>query len=106
MPSFLRVEESISSAHLRLDGVNIEELPWLECFKRYDRPHTFFYADPPYWQTEGYGVDFPFAEYVAMAKAMRSCQGKVMVSINDHPDIRHAFDGHQMLELGIKYSVG
>lgn len=28
-----------------------------------------------------------------------------MVSINDHPDIRRAFDGLQMLELGIKYSV-
>jgi len=30
------------------------------CPERYDRPHTFHYMDPPYWQTAGYGVDFPF----------------------------------------------
>lgn len=62
--------------------------------------------DPPYWQTEGYGVPFGFEQYEAMAETMRSCKGKVMVSINDHPDIRRAFDGFHMHELGIKYSVG
>ena len=72
---------------------------------RYDRPHTFFYCDPPYWQTEGYGVSFPFEEYERMADFMRSCKGKVMVSINDHPDIRRAFDGFHMLGLDIRYSV-
>ena len=28
--------------------------------ERYDWPHTFFYMDPPYWETEGYGVPFEF----------------------------------------------
>lgn len=36
---------------------------------------------------------------------MRICKGKMMVSINDHPDIRAAFDGLVMHDLGIKYSV-
>lgn len=45
--------------------------------------------DPPYWQTAGYGVDFPFENYERMADFMRRCKGKVMVSINDHPDIRY-----------------
>ncbi|KGS74458.1 putative prophage PSPPH06, adenine modification methytransferase [Burkholderia pseudomallei MSHR5596] len=36
---------------------------------------------------------------------MRACKGKVMVSINDHPDIRRAFDGFPMLGLSIKYSL-
>lgn len=62
--------------------------------------------DPPYWQTEGYGVPFGFEQYEAMAAAMRSCKGKVMVSINDHPDIRAAFDGLTMHQVGIRYSVG
>ncbi|MNZ93304.1 hypothetical protein D3C78_1123640 [compost metagenome] len=74
--------------------------------QRYDRAHTFHYMDPPYWQTEGYGVDFPFEEYERMADFMRRCKGKVMVSINDHPDIRRAFDGFPMRELDIRYSVG
>lgn len=100
-----RIEENLSAAHLRLSGTYIENLPWRELMQRYDRPHTFFYCDPPYWQTEGYGVDFPFEEYLTMAEFMRSCKGKVMVSINDHPDIRRAFDGFHVAGLDIKYSV-
>lgn len=108
--NLLRIEENLSAAHLRMAcGTNVENLPWLKCMQRYDRTHTFFYCDPPYWQTEGYGVPFEFEQYEQMAEFMKTCKGKVMVSINDHPDIRRAyagltiFDGHA---LDIKYSVG
>ncbi|CAJ0858290.1 DNA adenine methylase [Ralstonia mannitolilytica] len=106
MVNLLRIEENLSAAHLRLAATNVENLPWGECVRRYDRAHTFFYMDPPYWQTEGYGVDFGFENYVEMAALMRTCKGRVMVSINDHPDIRRVFDGHHMAELDIKYSLG
>lgn len=100
-----RIEENLSAAHLRLAGTYVERLSWQACLAKYDRPHTFFYADPPYWQTEGYGVPFEFDQYLQLAEAMRTCKGKVMVNINDHPDIREAFEGFHMEELGIKYSV-
>lgn len=103
--NLLRIEENLSAAWQRLSGVYIENLSWLDCATRYDRPHTFLYMDPPYWQTEGYGVDFPFAEYERMAEFMRVCKGRVMVSINDHPDIRRAFAGHHFEQLDIRYSV-
>ncbi|QOK93382.1 DNA adenine methylase [Ralstonia pseudosolanacearum] len=106
MVNLLRIEENLSAAHLRLASTNVENLSWQECLRRYDRPHTFFYMDPPYWQTEGYGVPFGFENYLEMAELMRTCKGKVMVSINDHPDIRAAFAGHHMTELDIKYSLG
>jgi len=105
MVNLLRIEENLSAAHLRLSGTNVENLPWRECMRRYDREHTLFYLDPPYWQTEGYGVPFGFEQYEEMAEVMRVAKGKVMVSINDHPDIRRAFAGHHMMELDIKYSV-
>lgn len=35
---------------------------------------------------------------------MRRCKGKVMVSINDHPDIRSTFDGFHFECLDIRYS--
>ncbi len=100
-----RIEENLSAAYLRLAGTYVENLTWLNCAERYDRPHTFFYMDPPYWQTEGYGVDFPFENYQRMADFMRRCKGKVMVSINDHPDIREAFAGFQIEQTSLKYSV-
>lgn len=107
--NLLRIEESLSAAHLRLaGGTTVENLPWKNCMSRYDRAHTFFYLDPPYWQVEGYGVPFGLEQYVEMAEVMRTCKGKVMVSINDHPDIRRVFNGHIIHDhnLGIKYSVG
>ncbi|MDF9773555.1 site-specific DNA-adenine methylase [Pseudomonas baetica] len=89
----LRIEENLSAAWLRLSGTYVENLPRLDCAERYDRAHTFHYMDPPYWQTAGYGVDFPFENYERMADFMRRCKGRVMVSINEHPDIRRVFEG-------------
>ncbi len=105
--NLLRIEETLSAAHRRLaSGTTVENLPWKDDLERYDRPHTFVYADPPYWQTEDYSVPFPFEEYLSMAEATRTMKGKMMVSINDHPDIRRAFEGLHMMELEIMYSVG
>lgn len=104
--NLLRIEENLSAAWARLAGVHIENLSWEAVVERYDRPHSFFYLDPPYWDTEGYGVEFGFEHYTRMAELMHQVQGKVMVSINDHPDIRRAFEGHHMLGLDIRYSVG
>lgn len=101
-----RIEESLSAAHLRLAGTTVEHLHWRECVRRYDRSHTFFYMDPPYWETEGYGVPFEWPEYEAIAEVMRTSKGRVMLSINDHPDIRNEFAEFHIADLDIKYSVG
>ena len=101
-----RIKESLTAARERLAGTVIENLSWQTCLARYDRAHTFFYADPPYWQVEGYGVPFEFDQYETMSEQMRTIKGKMMVSINDHPDIRRAFAGHHFHDLKIKYSAG
>jgi DNA adenine methylase len=51
--NLLRLEESLSAAHLRLSNAFVELLDWKTCIDKYDRPHTLFYPDPPYWQTDG-----------------------------------------------------
>lgn len=93
-------------AHLRLCQVHVEHLHWADCIKRYDRPHSLFYLDPPYWETAGYGNAFGIDEYVRMAEVMRTMQGKAILSINDHPDIREIFKGFAFDVVGIQYSVG
>lgn len=103
--NLLRLEEELSWAHLRLSRCYIERLPWADCMGRYDRPGTLFYLDPPYWQTEGYGVDFPFEEYERMAVLMRALEGRVIMSINDHPDIRRVFVGFPCDTVSIRYTV-
>jgi len=62
--------------------------------------------DPPYYETEGYGVAFPFGEYEKMAQRLRSLKGRTIVSLNDHPDIRRVFDGFYIETVPIQYTVG
>ncbi|PLX93478.1 MAG: restriction endonuclease subunit M [Desulfuromonas sp.] len=104
--NLLRLEEDLSQAHLRLSRVTIEHLDWQRCVEKYDRPETLFFADPPYWQTEGYGVDFPLEQYHAIAGAMRTMKGKMILTVNDHPDMRRIFAGFAMKTVGINYTVG
>src|SRR5690606_15203793 len=103
--NLLRIEEELSAVHLRLANVIVEHGPWHEVVQRYDRPATLHYLDPPYWETEGYGVEFPFEEYERMAAWMRRAEGKVVLSINDHPEIRRVFAGMAMVPLQIRYTI-
>lgn len=104
--NLLRIEEALSAAHLRLSNTYIEHLSWSECIRRYDRPHTLFYCDPPYWQTEGYGVPFGFEQYEEMAELIGLIKGKAIISLNDHPDIRRVFGRYHIESTDITYTVG
>ncbi|AOX29212.1 DNA adenine methylase [Pseudomonas aeruginosa] len=104
--NLLRLEETLSAAHLRLSSTYIEHLGWQEVMKKYDREHTLFYCDPPYWETEGYGVQFEFEQYLEMAKMLKAIKGKAIISLNDHPAIRECFAGCHIEATDIKYTVG
>ena len=45
-------------------------------------------------------------QYEQMADFMRSMKGRVVLSINDHPDIRRVFDGLPLVPLQLEYSIG
>jgi DNA adenine methylase len=104
--NLLRIEENLSAAHLRLAGAFIEHMDWHKLMERYDRAHTLFYLDPPYWETEGYGVEFGLDQYVKMAQLMGRLKGKAILSLNDHPEIRKIFAAFQMDTVPITYTVG
>ncbi|RDH92169.1 MAG: restriction endonuclease subunit M [endosymbiont of Seepiophila jonesi] len=100
------LEQDLADAHFRLSNTYIEHLTWQKVIDKYDRPHTLHYLDPPYWQTEGYGVEFGFEHYEVMATLAREVEGALIISINDHPDIRRVFDGLHMKTVDINYTVG
>ncbi|MBI3771420.1 MAG: DNA adenine methylase [Gammaproteobacteria bacterium] len=104
--NLLRLEEDLSEAHLRLSRCYIENLSWLRCLAKYDREYTLFYADPPYWETEGYGVDFGLEQYEALAESARTIKGKMIISVNDHPEMRRVFSGLTISTVDIPYTVG
>lgn len=104
--NLLRLEEDLSAVHLRLHQVTIERLDWAACLERYDRPHTLFYLDPPYWGTEGYGVGFGLEQYDQMAEMVAKLKGNAVISVNDIPEMRQAFNGLTMRKLTTRYTVG
>lgn len=104
--NLLTIEQDLADMHLRLSGTTIENMPWANCVKKYDRAHTLFYLDPPYWQTEGYGVEFPWEEYEQIHAFMSAAKGKVILSINDHPDVMTLFSDMRSVSVKHTYTVG
>jgi DNA adenine methylase len=104
--NILRIEDDLSSAHLRLAKVQIERLVWQDCLKRYDSPGSFFFLDPPYWEVAGYGVEFGIEQYHQLAAAKRSMKGKALLTVNDHPTMREVFAGFRTKTLSTTYGVG
>jgi len=104
--NYLRIEDDLVQAHLRLARVWIESLDWLTCINKWDRDYTLFFLDPPYWQTEGYGVPFGLQEYERLAESMRTIKGSAVLTINDHPEMRRIFKGYKMDSVDIDYTIG
>lgn len=105
--NLLRIEEELSQVHLRLSRVNIENLTWQKIFTKYDRPHTLFYIDPPYFNCEtDYGKDlFSQVDFLEMAGILNSLQGNFILSLNDHLEVRKIFQGFHIEETQVFYSV-
>jgi len=92
----------------RLAGVVIERLPYAEFLRRYDRPGTLFYLDPPYFGSEsdyGQGL-FSREDFQLMAVALRALRGRFILSLNDHPEVRRIFAGFPLREVETTYSIG
>ena len=84
----------ITAAAKRLQSVVIENKDCVKLVKQYDRKESFFYCDPPYYETEGYyeGGGFGRNDHARLAAALVSMQGKFLLSYNDCPEIRDLYD--------------
>lgn len=100
-----RLRAELRALGRRLEPVTIERLPWSDCIRRYDGPGALFYLDPPYDETEGYGVPFGRADYVAMAEQLAAIRGQFVMSINDTPFIRQTFAGFAIEEVQTSWTV-
>ncbi len=94
----------------RLERVVIENLPWQKCLSVYDRPHTFFYLDPPYPSTrkDDYCSRMSWDQHEALAGALKLVQGKFLLSYQDHPRICRLYRGRGLKteRLPVTYSLG
>ena len=98
----------LKAVHRRLAGVWIDCLPFEEFIRRYDRPGTLFYCDPPYWGTEDYyGADlFPKASFELLAQTLRGLKGRFILSLNDVPEVRALFSWADIAGVELTYTAG
>jgi DNA adenine methylase len=87
----------IEQAHRRLAKVVIENKDFEKLIRQYDRPVSFFYCDPPYFETEGYyknvGEDgFTEKDHIRLRDTLMNAQGKFLLSYNDCEFIRGLYD--------------
>jgi DNA adenine methylase len=95
----------VRKCHRRLDGVYVENLDFEDCIKRYDRPHTFFYCDPPYLVASDYIAEFGLEHQRRLAATLRNIKGKFLLSINDHKTIRELYKGMAVRTITTKYTI-
>jgi DNA adenine methylase len=89
----------------RLDGVQLEALPYQEILTRYDRPNTsFFYFDPPYVGVDLYQHNFSDEQFEELARHLLSLKGRFLLSINDCPKARAWFEGFHRTEITFTYT--
>jgi DNA adenine methylase len=103
------VREHILSIHERLGHTILECLPWEEILRRYDRPSTFFYVDPPYYEGPklyGPGLDFTHEDHAKLAQALRGLKGPFMVSLNDRREVRALYAWARLRRMIVRYAVG
>ena len=77
----------------RLQSVVIENRDFERLIRQYDRPESFFYCDPPYYDTENYYEDVGFqkSDHVRLAESLCGIEGKFLLSYNDCPEIRDLY---------------
>lgn len=105
--NLLRLEEELSEVHLRLSRVYIENKPYQKLIERYDKPHTFFYLDPPYHGYEDYYGDGIFSsdDFMVLRDLLASVQGKFIMSINNTPQIREIFGQFNIETVATTYTA-
>ena len=103
-----KLEPMLAEIHERLAGVIIEQLPFGDFIRRYDRAGALFYLDPPYHGSEGdYGKDaFGRDDFAALATQLAGLKGSFLLSINDTPEIRETFRAFAMRPTLTTYQVG
>lgn len=102
-----KLEPMLADIHDRLAGVTIEQLPFADYIRRYDRAGTLFYLDPPYWGCEtDYGQDvFARADFERLALQLAEIRGRFLLSINDTPGVRECFAAFRMLEVETTWTI-
>ncbi len=85
----------------------IDNKPYAQFISKYDKPHVFFYLDPPYFGMENYyGKNiFHQDDFRILASMLSKISGKFILSINNHKTIHEIFKDYNRKKVHTRYNV-
>lgn len=89
----------------RLRNTYVENLSFEKIIDKYDREHSFFFCDPPYFETTGYGNTFGENEQLLLRDKLSNLKGKFLLTINNHEKVREWYKDFNLKEVQVNYSV-
>lgn len=98
-------KETLNEIRERLKNTYVENLSFEKIIDKYDREKTFFFCDPPYFETSGYDNKFGEEEHIILRDKLKGVSGKFLLTINDHDKVREWYQGFNIREVEVNYSV-
>ena len=84
----------------RLKSTIIEQLDFERLITLYDREGTLFYADPPYYDAEGYYAEsFLKSDHIRLKECLDKIRGKFVLTYNDCPFIRELYRDYNIIPI-------
>ncbi len=82
---WLGAVEGLPEIVQRLQRVQIENVPAIECIKRYDTNDTLFYLDPPYvhnsrGDSKAYGYEMSNLQHIELAHLLHNIKARAVIS--------------------------
>lgn len=103
--NLLTIEATLEWAWQRLIQTVIECEDFRDIIPRYDRKHTLFFLDPPYYNIPGYKHDFKTQDFHDLKNILEAIKGKFLMTINDTPETRDIFHQFHIEKVTLKYST-
>lgn len=94
------ITKDLESFSERLRSTIIEQLDFERLVSLYDSRNTLFYADPPYYEAEGYYAEqFCAADHLRLREVLAGIDGKFILTYNDCPYIRELYGRYEVIPI-------
>ena len=97
-----RISSTFEGYQERLKGVDIYSTDYKEIVKKYNKPSTFFYLDPPIVASTS-SYHFPGIDIPDLVKVLRSIKGKFLLSLANTHIKKELFKGFKIVTIPTKY---
>ncbi len=95
----------IETTHKVFSRVHIECLDYRDIFRKYNKPHTLMFADPPYYHKERryrFNTFTKEEDFIELRDVFQSIKGKVIITLNDHPFIHNLFKDFEIQKVPVR----